>query len=116
MEDSRNRVGAQLFPSLSDKLMLQKETATVFYEAKRVGNCALLVAVSSCCLATAVSLVRADRPYTGPIPAAAIVADVAAYLESSMTERLFPYTLGSPASRLVVSHSSLPTRGLYQPR
>jgi hypothetical protein len=37
--------------------------------------------------------VLVDNPYTGPVPAAAIVADVATYLESSMTERLFPYTL-----------------------
>jgi hypothetical protein len=55
-----------------------------------------MVAVSSCCLATAVSLVLVHKPYTEPLPASAVVTDVAAYLESSMTERLFPYTLGSP--------------------
>jgi hypothetical protein len=96
IEDSRDRVGTPLFQTLVCNLMAQKKNSPTFFEAKRVENCALLVAVSCCCLATVVSLVLVDVPYTGPMPAAAIVADVATYLESSMTERLFPYTLGSP--------------------
>jgi hypothetical protein len=114
MEDTRNRVGGQLFSPLYDKLMLPKKTATVFYEAKRVENCALLVAVCSCCVATAVSLVLADHPYTGPIPAAANVADVATYLESSMMERLFPYTLGSPGMQLSKGKSADGVKYLVQ--
>jgi hypothetical protein len=114
MEDARDRVGAPLFQSLFLKLMTQKKSALVFYEAKCIANCALMVAVSSYCLATAVSLVLADRPYTSPIPAAAIVADVAAYLESSMTKRLFSYTLGSPGMQLSKGKSADGVKYLVQ--
>jgi hypothetical protein len=68
MGDSHDRVGAQLFQSLFIKLMSQKKTATVLNEAKRIENCALQVAISSCCLAMEVSLVLVYHPYTGPIP------------------------------------------------
>jgi hypothetical protein len=114
MEDARDRVGTPLFQSLFLRLMTQKKSAPVFYEAKRIENCALMVAVSSCCLATAVSLVVVDNPYTGPLPTAAIVADVAAYLNSSMTERLFPYTLGSPGMQLSKGKSADGVKYLVQ--
>jgi hypothetical protein len=38
MEDSCDRVGSQLFPSLFDELLAQKKSAPVFYEAKCIEN------------------------------------------------------------------------------